>query len=282
MSTVAFEPVQRFAGSGYDVAGNRRQIPICDTGPRDDEEPAKEVEISPFALGKYEVTNREFEEFMPDHRNYRTSLSWRDREPVIYVSWRDAAAYCNFLSKKHGLKEYYNPKDWSVNSDADGFRLPSEAQWEYAASGRGENRIYPWGNAKPTTEHANIDPDCFNQSARLKAQYGGGVTVVGSYPEGASRDGIMDLAGNVAEWCDDYYNPVRRVSSEDPLDLNVNPRFRSIRGGSWGYYGSGQRNCDREFNNPGYPGYIYLGFRVAIPEKGYNALRKHSVVSGRK
>jgi len=241
-----------------------------------DERPERRIALSPFALGKYEVTNREFEEFMPEHRSFRCSLSWRDREPVIFVSWIDAAKYCNFLSRKHGLSQYYDEKDWSIIPSADGFRLPTEAQWEYAASGRGENRLYPWGDTLPTEEHGNIARSPLSQSPRFKAQPEGGVTVVGSYPLGASRDGIMDLAGNVAEWCSDRFHPDPPKEMNDPEDLRPaksgRANYRSIRGGSWGYYNYSQRNCAREFNNPGYSGYIYIGFRLALPEAGMKKL----------
>lgn len=238
-----------------------------------DEFPAKKVKLSPFALGKYEVTNKEFEAFMPEHRDYRSAYSWRDREPVIYVSWFEAARYCNWLSKKHGLTPAYNETTWEINRKADGFRLPSEAEWEYAASGRGENRLYPWGNAKMEPKHGNISFDSMSTSPILSSKTGGGVTIVGSFPDGASRDGIMDLAGNAAEWCSDYYNINPFDKTENPIDERKSP-YRSIRGGSWGYYGMTQRTKDREFNNPGYPGYIYIGFRLALPEAGIKKLEQ--------
>ncbi len=236
-----------------------------------DEFPARCVKLSPFAIGKYEVTNREFEEFMPEHREYRSAFSWRDKEPVIYVSWMDAARYCNYLSRRHGLKAAYDEQNWKIDRSADGFRLPTEAEWEYAASGRGENRLYPWGGEQPEPKHGNISFDSLSQSPVLRSQPGGGVTVVGSFPAGASRDGIMDLAGNVVEWCSDLYHPDYPAETVNPLDERPSP-YRSIRGGSWGYYARSQRTGDREFNSPAYPGYIYLGFRVVLPEAGLKKL----------
>jgi formylglycine-generating enzyme required for sulfatase activity len=243
-----------------------------------DELPARDVTLSPFAIGKYEITNKEFEQFRPEHRTHRTALSWRDREPVIYVSWVDAAQYCNWLSNKYGLMPAYDEKSWKVNRSADGFRLPTEAQWEYAASGRGENRVYPWGSELPSIRLANITaPDAaLSQSSIATRLTDGGTAVVGSYPDGASRDGVMDMAGNVAEWCADIYHYEMGSQTVNPLDErpSANPRtgYRAIRGGSWGYYGMSQRVCDREFNNPRYPGYIYLGFRIALPEAGMKKL----------
>jgi len=240
-----------------------------------DERPARKVRLSPFALGKYEVTNEEFERFMPEHRSMRDSFSWRDREPVIYVSWTMAVKYCNFLSRENGLTPAYEEKTGALIENADGFRLPTEAEWEYAASGRGENRVYPWGNEPPSPDRGNfqlgasLDPD----HRRNSANAAGGVRVVGDYLAGSSRDGVMDLAGNVAEWCTDTYRdyPTDGVTT-DPVGTLTSPH-RTIRGGSWGYYNHSQRNRDREFNSGGYGGYIYLGFRVALPKAGIEKLK---------
>lgn len=113
--------------------------------------------------------------------------------------------------------------------------------------------------------------------------------VVGSYPAGASRDGVMDLAGNVAEWCSDWYHPYAStdaaatsppaaaveaapgLSQADPCNQTPS-HSRVIRGGSWGYHSFSQRAADREFNNQRYPGYIYVGFRLAIGEAGHRKL----------
>ena len=81
----------------------------------------------------------------------------------------------------------------------------------------------------------------------------------------------MDLAGNVAEWCSDAYHLEYPSETVDPLDERPSP-YRSIRGGSWGYYGMSQRTKDREFNSPGYGGYIYIGFRVVLPDSGVQKL----------
>lgn len=213
-----------------------------------DEGPARTVTVSPFAIGKYEVTNREYEEFRPAHRAMRSATSWRDDDPVVYVSWRDARAYCNWLSRKEGLTPAYDEKNgWACDLAADGYRLPTEAEWEYVASGRGEGRIYPWGD-EPRAR-------TMRKSVRPRGVDEGDV----------SRDGVFDLGGNVCEWCEDNYHYTAFPGTENPLDrrppTSGRMNFRSIRGGSFGYYGSA-RTCDREFNAPGYAGYIYIGFRV--------------------
>ena len=207
------------------------------------------VTISPFAIGKFEVTNREYEEFRPEHRALRSSASWRDDDPVNYVSWRDAVAYCNWLSAKEGLSPAYDEsKDFEWVRGANGYRLPTEWEWEYVASGRGEGRVYPWGDEE------------------RERKVGYEAHAVGSDPTDVSRDGVFDLGGNVCEWCSDSFHFDTVPVGADPLCTKppACPRvaYRAIRGGSFGYYGSPR--CDvREYNSPGYPGYLYTGFRIA-------------------
>ena len=125
--------------------------------------------------------------------------------------------------------------------------VPAEAEWEYAASGRGEGRVYPWGDA--------AHPKELRKRVRPR----------GADERDVSRDGIFDMGGNVCEWCEDNYHYDALPGGKDPVDVRP-PKsgrmdFRSIRGGSFGYYGSA-RTCDREFNSPRYAGYVYIGFRV--------------------
>jgi len=237
-----------------------------------DERPRHRVTLSPFAIGKCEVTNEEFERFWPEHRKWRDGFSWRDREPVIYFDWREAARYCNWLSKRAGLTPAYDEKTWTRDPSADGFRLPTEAEWEYVATGRGEGRTYPWGDAAPDATRGNFaGATALAIPSHLRSSPAQGTTVVGSYPAGATRDGVMDMAGNVAEWCDDWYQRYAADAKTDPYETRAS-HSRVIRGGSWGYYNHSQRSTDREFNSQVYPGYIYLGFRVALPMDSYRRL----------
>jgi len=183
-------------------------------------ESGETVEIKPFELSNYPVTNREYEEFDPAHKEKRNEYSDQDDQPAINVSWEDANNYCKWLSKKMGKS----------------YRLPTEAEWEYAASGGGK-REYPWGNEKPTPERANYD-----------ASKIGKTTPVGSYPLGMTPEGLFDMAGNVWEWCADWYDKdkYRRV----------------LRGGSWVFTEVNLRCSDRLRNDPG--GRVSnVGFRVS-------------------
>jgi len=259
------------------IPGGSFKMGSADAHP--DEAPVREVTVGTFAIGKFEITNAQYEAFDPAHRSMRDDFSWRDSDPVIYVAWTDAAKYCNWLSARHQLSPAYDEKTWEILPESNGYRLPTEAQWEYAASGRGETRRYPWGNEEPTPEYGQFAlKQALNFEDALHGRGLSGTTAVGSYPQGASRDGIMDLAGNVSEWCADVFIPNPETKGKDPINLKDEAsgviRYRSIRGGSWGYYGFDQRVTNREFNNPGYPGYIYIGFRVALPEAGYRQLEK--------
>jgi formylglycine-generating enzyme required for sulfatase activity len=160
----------------------------------------------------------------------------------------------------------YDEKTWAADPKADGYRLPTEAEWEYVASGRGEGRDYPWGNKAPQPMvHGNFAAaEALTCPTLMRSQEAQGTAVVGSFPAGASRDGVCDLAGNVAEWCGDWYQLYTAEAKTDPLETRES-HSRVIRGGSWGYYGYSQRTRDREFNSQVYPGYIYVGFRVVLP-----------------
>ncbi len=234
-----------------------------------DEAPARQVTLSPFAIGKYEITNAQFERFMPEHRQFRDQYSWRDRDPVIYVKWTEAAAYCNWLSEQQALDPAYDEETWAADHARNGYRLPSEAQWEYVAAGRDENRPYVWGDAEPAPDSchaARARGEKPNPSPRVVPGSGimPGVVPVGSFKNDRSRDGVMDLAGNVAEWCGDWYDDYDADDLIDPFQAAESaPKYRAIRGGSWGYYNYSLRVTDREYNTQVYPGYIYIGFRVA-------------------
>lgn len=240
-----------------------------------DELPLHKVTVSDFSLGKYEITNAEYERFDPTHRQVRNDNSWRDREPVLAVAWTDAAKYCNWLSKQQQLTPVYDETTWVTNLQADGFRLPTEAEWEYEASGRSEGRLYPWGKAAPMPEVQGHFQGRAALDIKLPrpASVANGVVVVGSYPAGASRDGVQDMAGNVAEWCSDWYGYYTAETQSNPCQQTAG-NYRVMRGGSWSWYSYSQRAADRDFNNPNYPGHAFYGFRIAISAAGWKKLQQ--------
>ncbi len=203
----------------------------------DIERPVHLVKITEgFWLGKCEVTNAQYRKFC--QATGRKFLSEEkdpyiaDDYPVVWVSWEDAAAYC----QHHGL------------------RLPTEAEWEYAAAGP-EARMYPWGD----------DWDG-NKCSNLANPGPGGTTFpVGSFPEGASWCGALDMAGNVFEWCADWFErDVYERHARGDLTPPESANYRVVRGGSWRLtVGRGDFRC--AYRNRGIPTdrFSHFGFRCA-------------------
>lgn len=151
-----------------------------------------------------------------------------DEQPVVGVTWFAATAYCHWLNELQGAR----------GQKAEGetaFRLPTEVEWEWAASGG--TREYPWGKDDPDDKRANYGENV------------GQTTPVGSYPDGATPEGLMDMAGNVWEWNENLFDPEKYKVA------------RGLRGGSWGG-GAGLLPC--AIRGRGYPddGYDDVGFRV--------------------
>lgn len=205
------------------------------------EKPFRSVYLDGYWMGKYEVTFDQYDHYCEDRGIVKPDdEGWgRDRYPVLNVSWSNAMEYCQWLSEKIG----------------NDFKLPTEAQWEKAARGT-DGHIYPWGDSFPSGNKANFNA----RNANFLKQ----TTPVGSYPEGSSPYGVMDMAGNVYEWCLDWYNSASTSSS-----INKNPygpkrgTYRVLRGGSW--YGSSQ--CLRtSFRTSAKPDsrYFHIGFRLCL------------------
>ncbi|MFP4382826.1 MAG: formylglycine-generating enzyme family protein, partial [Spirochaetia bacterium] len=130
----------------------------------------------------------------------------REDHPAVGITWYGAAAVCNILSINSGYEPAYGIENWHWNKSADGYRLPTEAEWEYAAR-NGSSRLFPWGNY-PSAETANYyrSFDRWEDPAEPYTRNGGPTAPVGSF-QNASRFGIFDLFGNVWEWCWDLYDP---------------------------------------------------------------------------
>ncbi len=195
-----------------------------------------------FYLSTREVTNAEYKKFQAQHSSGMTgnrSLEI-DSHPVANVSWDDAARFMNWLSKKDGLPLFYREGNGSmVGADASGtgYRLPTEAEWAFAArvAGQKEQVRYPWPGKYPPQGKAGNFAD---ESARpvlpvVIEGYNDGFAAsapTGSFP--ANPVGIQDLGGNVAEWCHDYYvaNPAKGVV--DPTG-SASGTHHVVRGSSW-------------------------------------------------
>ena len=206
----------------------------------DNEKPPHTVYLDGYWLGKYEVTLAQYKAFISEtgHQalpSYVSKYSPGDNHPVTGVSREDAAAYCKWLSGKLGVR--FN------------FKLPTEAQWEKAARGT-DARKYPWGNQKPDKILANF------------ASKIGKTSPVGSYPQGASPYVLLDMAGNVWEWCIDWYDKNYYKSSPDKNPTGPKSgTYRVLRGGGWGDDAGYLRCSDRGSGGPSVR-YLSVGFRL--------------------
>lgn len=198
-----------------------------------DEQPVHDIYLDAFWIDQTEVTYFMYSHFAPSRSG---------QYPVQNVSWEEASAYCA----------------WA------GSRLPTEAEWEKAARSP-DGRTYPWGNQNPVDDLANF-ADVKSRLSWAEVSVNDGyenVAPVGSYPAGASMYGALDMAGNLAEWVNDWYD--ERYYSASPLDNPQGPAegfFRALRGGSWYGTADSLRVTDRSWYIPD-SGTDYVGFRCA-------------------
>ena len=199
----------------------------------------------PFYLAHYEVTNAEFRRFKPTHDSGSidsAALNGED-QPVVNVSWDDAARYCNWLSKQQNLPLAYREEGGhmlAVSPMNTGFRLPTGAEWAWVARRRGfdTEQRYPWqGGFPPDKKYANYaDARIADTLVDVVPGYDDGyrgTAPVGSFP--AWPDGFYDLGGNAAEWMHDFYAVYPGESNKlviDPMGP-VSGKHHVVRGASW-------------------------------------------------
>jgi len=238
----------------------------------EDEHPQHRVEVEPFCLDPYEVTVARFREFwnaghpLPQ-TNLRYPGGWEMRPQ--WVNEPGTGGSCTW-SASAGSKEQHpiNCIDWDTAQaycGSVGGRLPSEAEWEFAARGT-EGRKYPWGNTpEPDGTRANLYGRESNRQYGIRGWNDGFATTapVGSFRAGATPDGIFDLAGNVWEWTADVYAPYGASQGALTVQSGSDITHRVIRGGSW--YGGGVSVARGAFRNGCVTGDRYdgLGFRCA-------------------
>jgi formylglycine-generating enzyme required for sulfatase activity len=220
----------------YDISHDMVLIPAgkfmlgCDSLGPEHGAPAHEVYLDSFMIDKYEVTNKKFEEIMPDHKLRRSPVSHCDDCPVSKVTWYEAADYCYLIGKS----------------------LPSEAQWEKAAGGA-NGCEYPWG--------PEFDPakGLAHGGKKLKE----GASPVGKYPP--NKYGIYDMGGNMWEWVTDWYSP-----QYYSMEVMYNPRgprrgvMKVRRGGAWSDSTGAMRVGYRDWSYPFSRSYSDIGFRCVI------------------
>ena len=181
------------------------------------DEPPHKVYVSPFQIDRYEVTQELFEKALG-----RNPSRWKDpKDPVDHVLWTEAAAYCNARSRLEGLAPCYDPKTWACDFAAGGYRLPTEAEWEYAARA-GTQTEYAFGDS----------PAELGEYAVFKDNATRGPAPVGS--KRPNPWGLYDMYGNVWEWCNDgYQEDYYRTSPEKDPRGPAESVTRVLRGGCW-------------------------------------------------
>ena len=255
--------------------------PNSDKDARADEKPRHQVRITrPFYLGKYEVTQAEYEavmgqdpsDFKRKPKNQISQLSpaakqlqqdpndfkGKPKNPVESVSWLDAVRFCNQLSEREGLKPFYKISGETVQVpdwNGRGYRLPTEAEWEYACRAGTATR-YSFGD-----DETSLGEFCWFLENSDSSTHEVG-------QKRANGTGLHDMHGNVWEWCWDWYSA--DYYKEPPVDDPRGPSqatYRVVRGGSWDYDPRGVRSASRVWFTPG-ARYDILGFRVARVQSG--------------
>jgi sulfatase modifying factor 1 len=206
------------------------------------------VTVSSFYLGKYEVTQKQWVAVMGSNPSY----SKGDERPVEQVSWLDVVDFCNRLSAKEGLQPCCTITGTSVSCDfgRNGYRLPTEAEWEYAAKGGRPSRGYTYvgGNDAGAVEWND------SNSGNTTHAVGG---------KQANELGLYDMSGNVWEWCWDWYGSYGAGAQTDPRGPSSG-QYRLLRGGSAINGVTYLRAAYRCYYVPG-DRYAFVGFRLARP-----------------
>ncbi len=233
------------------------------------EKASHEVELTRFGMSRYPISNGQYKMFI-DASGYNDDTLWSKEgwkrcksnewdeprhwtneeanapnQPVTGVSWYEAEAFCNWLTRHLHTGSGLSKKTI--------VRLPTEAEWEYAARGQ-SNALYPWRNDKISEEYANYSKSNIGKPS-----------AVGSYPSGQTPEGVFDLVGNVREWCRDWYNEDYYKNSEkkDPNGPDRG-KYRVLRGGAW-YSAPDYCSCSARIDY--YPGGRWIslgGFRVVL------------------
>jgi formylglycine-generating enzyme required for sulfatase activity len=227
-----------------------------------DEKPRQKVKITrPFFLGKTEVTQAQYEAVMganpsafSSRGRFRSRVKNKDtgQLPVESVSWLDAVRFCNRLSERHGMTPYYKIDGERVTiRGGSGYRLPTEAEWEYACRG-----------GKDTTWHFGEKAADLGQFAWFADNSGDITHPVGR--KNANPFGLHDMNGNVPEWCWDRYSPeyYKRLPASDPPGPGEGD-FRVYRGGAWNSRAPETRSAARSPLGIAYSVQTIVGIRVA-------------------
>jgi formylglycine-generating enzyme required for sulfatase activity len=239
-----------------------------------DELPNHSVTLNSFYMGTYEVTQAEYAQYMQPSSSWTSNYGLGDNYPAYYVSWYAILKYCNLRSMAEGLTPVYSisgstdPAIWGnvptssnnatwdaaiCNWNANGYRLPTEAEWEYAARG-----------ATNTPDYLYSGSDDINTVAWYSGNSGNTSHPVGTKaPNGL---GLYDMSGNLYEWCWDWYSSYSSSPSNNPTGP-ASGSDRVLRGGSWYFSAGSCRVAYRYYYDPSISGLSIFGFRLcrAVP-----------------
>jgi formylglycine-generating enzyme required for sulfatase activity len=234
--TVSLSPFVRVEGGTFMMGSNDKES---------DEKPVHQVTVSSFMISKYEVTQKEWRDVMGSNPSFFKG----DDLPVESITWYDAVDYCNKRSQKEGLTPCYSGSGTSIscNWSANGYRLPTEAEWEFAAQGGTKSKGYTYSGSNDIGSVAWYD----NNSGSTTHSVGG---------KSPNELGIYDMSGNVWEWCWDWYGSYASTSQNNPTG-STSGNYRVLRGGSWRRSGNYCRVAFRNYGDPGH-GSINRGLRV--------------------
>ena len=262
------QALKLFYPGAFSMGASRRE-----PGRRANESIRKVKLTRPFYLGLKEVTNKEYRLFDKTFSSgaVRGHSLNGDTQPVVKVAWQQAASYCNWLSREDALKPFYIEEESRIigfDKEADGYRLPTEAEWAWAArvNNNGEILKFPWGGKLPPAKNSGnfADRKAVALFGRIIGNYDDGYMVsapVGSFAPNAK--GIFDLGGNVAEWVNDYYDVV--INTGDKVEIDplgpTSGEFHVIRGSSWTH--SAITELRLSFRDYGNKSRQDLGFRIA-------------------
>jgi len=314
LAAVAISWRHSLGGEMVPIAGGTFQMGDSFNEGAAGERPVHEVTLSPFAIGRHEITNGRYCQFLnfalsqgsitvidgivykagadADYPYCDTSTSSSysrivfaedafgflakggrdmDDDPVIRVSWFGAAAFCNWLSEQEDREPCYDLSDWSCDFGRDGYHLPTEAQWEYAARGGLSGKRFPWGD---TIAHDNANYFSavvyhydVSSTAGYHPVWNDGVRPYTSPAASfaANGYGLHDMAGNVLEWCNDWHGGYSAASQTDPAGPATGS-YRVLRGGGWDQIASLCRGTHRHIGAPANRNNNY-GFRVVRTQR---------------